>query len=146
MQVRDYGGMILLCLLHRLICLYAPEVLYMVWYLFLRECWDCTQRVFGRVEATRSCCWRISFSVEYFRILIGLRRGGVPCGSYCVCWRIIVLSSRQRRNRTLRKRRLPALSSRSSWPNMGRCLLSMQNSKAVGLRTGNCRKRSLCIC
>ena len=29
---------------------------------------------------------------------------------------------------------------------MGRCLLSMQNLKAVGLCTGNCRKRSFCIC
>ena len=108
--------LILLFLLHCMFCLCTPEDLrcYMVWYLFLRECWDCMQRVIGRVEATRSCCWRISFSVEYFLIWVGLRRGVVLRGSYSVCCRIITRCFPPKRSRMQRKPSLRVL----SWMNL----------------------------
>ena len=59
----------------------------MVWYLFLRECWDCMQRVIGRVEATRSCCWRISF---FSGILSDL---GLTASWRCPAWFLLCLLS-----------------------------------------------------
>ena len=142
-QVGDDGGTILLFLLDG--CFFPAHLrCYLVWRFFSHDIWAYMPRATGRVKDTHSC-WSWCFATGFCRRLVGLRRGGVPCGSCSWGFRIIIHFSRQRKNQ-MRRRRISFVLSDNLLQSMGRCHRSMLILLAVVLYMRNWRSWSSCIC